>query len=150
MTRVLFVCLGNICRSPMAEMIFKDMIKKNNLEQEFFIDSAGTSYEEDGNPIHYGARDVLTKHDIHIENHKARRIQKDDYDKFDYIIAMEEVNVYNVMRIIGQDPHNKVSRLLDFTDNPRDIEDPWYSGKFEKTFSDIKEGCEALFNYLRK
>ncbi len=144
MIRILFVCLGNICRSPMAEMMFKDMIKKRNLQKDFLIESCATSYEEDGNPMHRGALEVLKRRGVHVDFHRAHRLQKADYDKFDYIIGMDESNIYNIMRIIGEDPLGKVHRLLDFTSNPRDIDDPWYSRNFDKTYEDIQEGLEGL------
>ena len=148
MTNILFICLGNICRSPMAEMMFKDLVKKNNMQDKFHIESRATSYEEEGNGLHRGAIDILNKHNIPIENHKAQRLQKSDYDKFDYIIGMDENNVYSIIRIIGEDPENKVYRLLDFSNNPRDIADPWYTGNFVETYEDLEEGINALFEKL--
>ncbi len=150
MTKILFVCLGNICRSPMAEFMFKDLINKNNLQDKFIVDSAATSYEEEGNSLYPYARDILNKYNIPIGSHKAHRMQKSDYDKYDLIIGMEESNIQNILRIITNDPENKVHRLLDFTNNPRDIADPWYTGNFEVAYRDIKEGLEALLNHLRK
>ena len=149
MTKILFVCLGNICRSPMPEFMFKDMINKNNLQDKFSASSAATSYEEEGNPLYGYARDILQKYNIPIGPHKAHRMQKSDYDKYDLIIGMEESNVHNIMRIIGEDPLNKVHRLLDFSSNPRDIADPWYTGNFEVAYRDIKEGLEALLNHFK-
>ena len=148
MIRILFVCLGNICRSPMAEMMFKDLINKNNLKDKFHVESMATSYEEEGNGLHYGAIEILKRHEIFIENHKAHRMQKADYDKFDYIIGMEDSNIFNIRRIIGEDPMHKVYRLLDFTNNPRDIADPWYTGNFVKTYEDLDEGLNAFLKYL--
>ncbi len=150
MIRILFVCLGNICRSPMAEMMFKDLVKKNNLQNEFHIESMATSYEEEGNGLHYGAVDILKRHGITIENHRAHRMQKADYDKFDYIIGMEDSNIFNIMRIIGEDPLKKVHRLLDFSNHPRDIADPWYTGNFVKTYEDLEEGLNVFLDYLIK
>lgn len=148
MIKVMFVCLGNICRSPMAEFVFKDMVKKAGLEKEFFIKSSATSYEEVGNDIHYGTRDKLIQKNIPFEKRKARRITPEDYKKFDYIIAMEESNIRNIKRIVGEDSENKIYRLLDFSENPRDIADPWYTGNFEITYNDIVEGCEAFLKQL--
>lgn len=148
MIRILFVCLGNICRSPMAEFVFKDIVKKNGLNNKFYIDSAATSYEEIGNSMHYGTIDKLEQKAISYTNHKARRIRKEDYKKFDYIIGMEDRNIKDIIRIMGQDPNNKVFKLLDFSNNPRDIADPWYTGNFEVTYNDILEGCNCLFHKL--
>lgn len=150
MIKVLFVCLGNICRSPMAEYVFKDMIKKEGLEDKFFIDSAGTSSEESGNPMHYGTTNKLNQMNIKYGNHIARKMTKQDYEKFDYIIAMEERNISNIKRIVGNDNENKIYKLLDFSNNPRDIADPWYTGNFDKTYSDIVQGLEGFFKYLKK
>ena len=150
MIKVLFVCLGNICRSPMAEYIFKDMVKKQGLEGKFYIDSAATSTEEIGNPVHYGTRNKLEQMNIECGNHTARRITKQDYEIFDYIIAMEEQNMVNIKRIVGDDKEQKIYKLLDFSDNPRDIADPWYTGNFDKTYEDIKEGLEGFMEYLKK
>ena len=148
MIKVLFVCLGNICRSPMAEFIFKDMVKKCGLEKEFFIDSAATSFEEVGNGLYYGAQDKLDEKAIPYTNHKARRITEDDYKKFDYILGMEERNITNIKRIVGEDVDNKIYRLLDFSNNPRDISDPWYTGNFEVAYNDIVEGLEGFLKFI--
>lgn len=150
MIKVLFVCLGNICRSPMAEYLLKDMVKKRGIEEIFYIDSAATSTEEIGNPVHYGTRDKLQQMNIKCGNHIARRITKQDYKTFDYILAMEEQNIRNIKRIIGEDKENKISKLLDFTTNPRDIADPWYTGNFDKTYEDIRQGLEGFLRYLRE
>lgn len=150
MIKVLFVCLGNICRSPMAECIFKNIVKKDGVEEKFYIDSAATSTEEIGNPMYYRAREKLQQMNIEIGNHKARRITKEDYEKFDYIIAMEEQNIINIKRIIGEDRKNKIYKLLDFTKNPRNIADPWYTGDFDKTYNDIVQGLEGFIKYLNE
>ena len=123
MTRVLFVCLGNICRSPMAEFVLKDMVKKQGLEKEFYIESAATSSEEVGNPVHYGTRKKLQEVGISVDGKYARRLVKEDYEKFDYIIGMEDYNITSILKIVGEDKENKVCRLLDFSHNPRDIAD---------------------------
>ena len=148
MIKILFVCLGNICRSPMAEFMFKDLISKNGLQGKFIVDSAATSYEEEGNSLYPPARDILYKYHIPIGNHKAHRIQKSDYDKYDLIIGMDDGNIFNILRIIGEDPKGKVHKLLDYSNNPHDIADPWYTGNFEIAYQDIKEGVEALFNFF--
>ena len=150
MIKVLFVCLGNICRSPMAEYVLKDMVKRRGMEEKFYIDSAATSTEEIGNPIYYGTKDKLNKEKIEYGNHLARRIEKEDYKKFDYIIGMEKQNVVNIKRIMGEDSENKVYKLLDFSNEPRDIADPWYTGDFDKTYDDIVEGLEGFIKYLKE
>lgn len=148
MIKVLFVCLGNICRSPMAEFLFKDMVKKKNLENKFLIESAGTSSEEEGNPVHYGTKNKLSELGISTEGKYARKLKKSDYDKYDYILTMETRNVRDAIRIFEEDKKNKVHRLLDYSNNPRDIADPWYTGNFDVTYDDIMEGLEAFISYL--
>ena len=148
MIKVMFVCLGNICRSPMAEFVFKDYVKKQGMENDFYIESSATSNEEYGNPVHRGTVKKLEEKNIPMTFHIARKITKEDYDKFDYILGMEERNINNILRIVGDDTENKVLRLLDFSNNPRDIADPWYTGNFDITYEDIVEGCEAFFEYL--
>ena len=148
MTKVLFVCLGNICRSPMAEFLLKDIVKKRNLENEFIIESAGTSNEEAGNPVHYGTRQKLASVGISVEGKYARQLTKNDYKKYDYILAMESSNVRAIQTIVGEDTEHKVHCLLDFTANPRDIADPWYTGNFDETYEDIVEGLEAFLEHL--
>lgn len=144
MIRVMFVCLGNICRSPMAEFVLKDLVKKRNLENKFLIKSSATSSEEIGNDVHYGTVRKLNSVGVFVEKREATKLQKSDYDKYDYILGMEERNVQNILRIVGKDSENKIYRLLDFSSNPRDIADPWYTGNFDKTYDDILEGCEAF------
>ena len=148
MIKVLFVCLGNICRSPMAEFLLKDMVKKKKIDKKFLIESAGTSSEEAENPIHYGTRNKLNSLGISVEEKYARKMTKDDYNKYDYILAMETRNVRDIIRIIGEDTENKVHRLLDYSKNPRNIADPWYTGNFDETYNDIIEGLESFFKYL--
>lgn len=149
MIKVLFVCLGNICRSPMAEFVVKDMVKKQGLEKEFYIESAATSSEEIGNPMHHGTISKLKQMNISFGNKTARKLTKADYAKFDYILGMETYNIINIERIVGQDTENKVHRLLDFSEKPRDIADPWYTGNFDKTYEDILEGCIAFLNTIK-
>ena len=154
MIKVLFVCHGNICRSPMAEFIFKDMVKKQNMEDQFYIASAATSTEEIwngvGNPVYPPAREELARHGISCAGKRAVQIRKSDYEKYDYILGMDHWNMRNMMRILRSDPQGKVKLLLDYSDSPRDIADPWYTGNFGITYSDIVEGCEAFLQYLRE
>lgn len=142
--KVLMVCHGNICRSPMAEFLFKDIIKKRNLIDHFEVASAATSREELGNPVHPGTRRKLAELGISTAGKYARQMTKADYDNYNYLIGMDSMNIRNMMRILGEDPEGKVYRMLDFGKNPRDIADPWYTGDFEQTYRDILEGCEAL------
>ncbi len=149
MIKILFVCLGNICRSPMAEFVLKDMVKKKGIQDNFYIDSAATSNEEIGNVMHYGTIEKLKKSQIEYTDHRARRITPNDYNKFDYIIGMEERNIRDILKIIGQDSEHKVYKLLDFTNKPRDIADPWYTGNFEITYKEVVEGCKAFLKELK-
>lgn len=148
MIKILFICHGNICRSPMAEFVLKDMVKKRGLEQEFYIASAATSREEIGNGVHYGTRKKLSQYGISTAGKTAVQLTRKDYEKYDYLIGMEQQNIRNMLRILGSDPEKKVCRLLDFAKNPRDIADPWYSGNFDLTYDDILEGCTAFMNQL--
>ena len=148
MYNIVFICYGNICRSPMAEMIFKDMIYKNNKRYLLSCVSRGTSMEELGNDIYPEARDILAENNISIEKHSAKQFNKEEYEKYDYIIVMEERNRRDLLRIIGEDKDNKIKLLLDFTNNPGDIEDPWYTGNFSKVYNQIYSGCVGLYDYL--
>ncbi|MBB5264839.1 protein-tyrosine phosphatase [Catenibacillus scindens] len=148
MIKILFVCLGNICRSPMAEFVMKDLVHKKGLDDCFYIASAATSTEEYGNPVHPGTRNKLRRYGISTEGKYAVTMRRGDYDKYDYIIAMEQYNIRGIMRIIGSDPDHKVHLLLDYTDRPGDIADPWYTGNFDKTYDDILEGCQGLLQVL--
>lgn len=150
MIKILFICHGNICRSPMAEFIMKDMVAKQGLSNQFYIASAATSMEEIGNGIHYGTRRILDELGISYAGKTAVRMERRDYKEYDYLIAMEQWNIKNMMRILGSDPEHKINRLLDFTECPGDIDDPWYTGNFNLTYQEIKAGCEALLAHIRK
>ena len=150
MIRVMFVCLGNICRSPMAEFVLKDLVRKRGVENNFLIKSSATSYEEIGNDVHYGTKRKLMEENIPVESREAVRLSKNDYEKYDYIIGMEESNVRNILRIVGEDKNSKVCKLLDYSSNPRDIADPWYTGNFDDTYEDILEGCVAFLDSVLK
>lgn len=150
MIKILFVCHGNICRSPMAEFVFKDMIKNHKYADKFFIASAATSTEEIGNPPHPGTRKKLRKYGISTDGKYAVQLKKSDYNNYDYILGMDSMNIRNIKRIIGEDSENKVKLLLDFSENTRDIADPWYTGNFDVTYDDIFEGCKALLAFLEK
>ena len=148
MYNVLFVCYGNICRSPMAEMIFKDLIIKNNKRYKLSCVSRATSMEELGNPIYPKAKRKLEQMGVTCETHRATQITKSDYDKYDYIIVMEERNRRDLLRIIGEDKDNKIHLLMEYTKRLKDIRDPWYSGDFDTAYNEINEGCIGLYNYL--
>lgn len=150
MKKILFVCYGNICRSPMAEMILKHFVDQKGLTDKFYIESAATSTEEIGSDIYFLARQKLIEKKIPFNARRARQLRIDDYDNFDYIIGMEKHNITAIKEIIGLDHNNKVIRLLDFTNNPRDIKDPWYTNLFEEVYNDIYEGCTAFLDYLIK
>ena len=148
MINILFVCLGNICRSPMAEMILKDMVNKANVADKFYINSAATSTEEIGNGIYPNTKAVLRKNGIPFTEHYSTRLTPRDYDKYDYIICMESSNINRAKAILGEDRDHKIYRLMDFTDNPYDIDDPWYHRDFDKTYREITFGCEKLLKRL--
>ncbi len=151
MIKVCFVCHGNICRSPMAEFVLKDMVKKQGIADKFFIASAATSTEEIGNPVHRGTANILARHDISVKGKTAVQITGSDYKKYDYIIIMNSYNLRNLMRIIGSDPEGKVSFLLDYDNRPGEsIADPWYTGDFQETYLDVCAGCSGFVNYLRE
>lgn len=148
MIKVMFVCLGNICRSPMAEFVFKDYVRKQGKEDEFYIESSATSNEEYGNPVHRGTVRKLNEEGIPMTPRFARKLKREDYQKFDFILGMEERNIDSILGIVGDDIENKVYRLLDYSDNPRDIADPWYTGNFDITYDDVVEGCKTFYDYL--
>ena len=149
MTRVLFVCHGNICRSPMAEFILKDMAERIGRADEFLIESAATTSEDLGSPVYSPARRMLASHGISCEGKYARKFWKEDYKVFDLILGMDEENMYDLMHKFGGDPEGKIHNLLDFAGRPgEEIADPWYTGDFQATWDDLKEGCIALLNAL--
>lgn len=144
MKKLLFVCHGNICRSPMAEFVMKKLVKEAGREADFEIDSAATSTEELGNPVYPPAKMKLAEHGISCKGKIARQMTRNDYDYYDMIIVMDHNNLRNLRFLIGEDTAHKVSMLMDYTDRPGDVADPWYTGDFEATWHDILEGCEAL------
>lgn len=144
----MFVCHGNICRSPMAEFVFKNMVRGEGLAESFKIASAATSYEEEGNPIYPPAQRCLAEHGIPTSRHRAHRLTPAEIEEFDYIIGMESRNVANILRISGEKQGEKIHKLLDFCGGG-DIADPWYSGDFEKTYQDVLRGCRALLEFLK-
>lgn len=152
MIRILFVCHGNICRSPMAEFVLKDMVQKRGLADDFYIESAATSTEEIwngiGNPVYPPARKILAEHGISCEGKRARQITVQDFETFDYIIGMDSENLRNMKRICPQQYQDKISLMLDYTDHPRSVSDPWYTGDFEATWRDVNDGCQGLLRHL--
>ncbi len=149
MTRVLFVCHGNICRSPMAEFVMKDMIRKRGMGSLFEIASAATSREEIGNPVYPPARRKLAEHGISCGGHHARQMTKTDYDRYDHIIGMDHATIRNILRITGGDPDRKISLLLDHTKRAgQEVADPWYTGDFDAAWNDILAGCKGLLEEL--
>ena len=150
MTKILFVCHGNICRSPMAEFIMKDLVRKAGLADRFHIGSAATSREELGNPVYPPAKAELARHGISCEGKRARQVTKADYAEYDYLIGMDSANIRNMLRIFGGDPDGKVVRLLSYAGSERDISDPWYTGEFGTTYNDVLEGCTAFLRYLQQ
>ena len=150
MIKILFVCHGNICRSPMAEFVMKELVNKKGMTDQFEIASAATSTEEIGNPVYPPAKRKLKEHGISCEGKTARQMTKEDYAYYDYIIAMDRLNLRNMTRFVGNDPDNKVSLLMDFTNHPGDVADPWYTGDFDATWNDVNEGCIGILKKLNK
>lgn len=148
MIKVLFVCHGNICRSPMAEFVMKDMVKKAGVDNAFYIESAATSTEEIGNPVYPPARKKLAEHGISCTGKTARQLRGGDYGSYDLLIGMDQANLRNMRRICGGDPEGKLHRLMDFTVRPADVADPWYTDDFEATWRDVEEGCRGLLDEL--
>ena len=148
MIKILFVCHGNICRSPLAEFIMKELVEIKGLANDFYIKSAATSTEEIGNPIYPPVRRILEKRGIDYSSKRAVRVQKSDYEKYDYIVCMDKNNLRNISCIVGEDTENKISLLLDFTNRKGDVADPWYTGDFDTTLKDVEEGCNGLLDYV--
>ena len=146
MIKLLFVCHGNICRSPMAEYVMKDMVEKAGMEHMFYIESAATSSEELGNPVYPPARRKLAEHGISCSGHISRLLKKKDYDDFDMLIGMDDTNIRNMRRICGGG--DKISMLLDFSDMPGSVADPWYTGDFQQTWEDVNRGCTGILKEL--
>lgn len=148
MTRILFVCHGNICRSTMAQFVMEELVRRAGRQDEFDIDSAATSREEIGNPPHHGTVLKLREVGVPVGRHRARQVTRAEYADWDHIIYMDEENAWGLSRILHGDPGGKVSRLLDWTDGPRDVADPWYTGDFDATYADVLAGCQALLAKL--
>ena len=148
MIKILFVCHGNICRSPMAEFIMKDIVEKKGIADNFEIASCATSTEEIGNSVYPPAKKKLAEHNISCAGKTARQMTKEDYNYYDYIVAMDKYNLRNMTRFVGEDLNGKVSLLMSHTNRPGDVADPWYTGDFETTYKDVYEGCTELLKYI--
>lgn len=148
MTKILFICHGNICRSPMAEFVMRDLVEKNGLSNDFIIKSAATSREEIGSGVYPPVKQILNEMGISTKGKTAVQVTKDDYIRYDYLICMDTHNLRNLRFIIGDDTKGKVYRLLDFTNTPRDVADPWYTDDFETTRQDVILGCNALLQHI--
>lgn len=150
----MFVCHGNICRSPMAEFIFKDLAEKQGIADRFVVSSSATSTEEIwngiGNPVYPPAKAELAKHGLSCNGKRAVQLEKNDYDKYDLFVGMDSANIRNMLRIFGSDPDGKVRKLMDYTDRGGDVADPWYSDRFDVAYQDILEGCTALLKAVQK
>ena len=150
MTRILFICHGNICRSPMAEFILRDMLERTGREGEIAVSSAAVSREELGNPVYPPAKAELERHGLSCGGKRAVQLQKSDYDKYDLFIGMDSANIRNMLRVFGGDPAGKVHKLMDYTTRGGDVADPWYSERFDVAYRDIYEGCTALLDAILK
>ncbi|OCA88947.1 low molecular weight protein-tyrosine-phosphatase [Pseudobacillus wudalianchiensis] len=149
MINVLFVCLGNICRSPMAEALFRHLVQQEGLEDKIRVDSAGTSDWHVGSPPHEGTAAILKKYNVETEGLAGRQLSKQDFEAFDYIVGMDESNIENIYHIVKQPKHPKVIRLLDLTATPKDVPDPYYTGDFQETYDLVLDGCQALLNKIK-
>jgi len=147
MFKIMFVCHGNICRSPMAEFIFKDMLKTSNMHDKIHVSSSATSTEEIGNSVYPPARRILFSHGISCDGKYSVQLKKSDYDKYDLFIGMDSANIRNMLRIFGSDPQNKIKKIMDYSDGG-DVADPWYTGDFETTYNDIYSSCQKLLESL--
>lgn len=150
MIKVLFICHGNICRSPMAEYVMRNMVSKLGLADKFYLGSAATSTEELGNPIYPPAQRTMRAHGIDPSGHAARQLRRNEYDKWDMFVGMDSENMYYMKRMLGGDPEGKISMLMDYTDRPGEVSDPWYTRDFEATWRDVNEGCAGMIEYLRR
>ena len=148
MIKILFVCHGNVCRSPMAKYVMRDLVEKAGLSGKISVDSAATSTEEIGNPVYPLARDTLNRHGIPCQGHAARQLRREDYDRFDLLIGMDRANIRNMTRICGGDPQGKIHMLLDYTQHPGEVADPWYTRDFDTTWNQVVEGCQGILNSL--
>ena len=148
MTKILFVCHGNICRSPMAHHIFTHLVKEAGREKEFYIDSAATHTDALGCDTYPPAKRKLHQEGILLVDHVATLLERRDYEKYDYIFGMDSANIRNMLRLFGGDPQGKIHRLLDFTGQNRDVADPWYTGNFDETYEDVITACKILLEKL--
>ena len=149
-TYILFVCHGNICRSPMAEFVMKDMVRKAGLETRFVIESKAARRDELGNDTHYGTKAKLRQMGVPFAKRRATLLDRSDYDAYDYLIGMDEENMRDMLRLFGGDPNGKIYKLLRFADEDRDVADPWYTGNFDETYEDVLKGCTALLRMIGK
>lgn len=149
LVRILFVCHGNICRSTMAEFVMKDLVERRGLADRFVVESAATSTEELGSPVYPGTRAILEREGIDCSGKRARQMRRDDYDRFDLLIGMDEANIRNMIRIVGDDPAGKVHKMLEFAGSEADIADPWYTRDFETTYDDVLAACTGLLAWLK-
>lgn len=150
MIKILFVCHGNICRSPMAEFVMKDMVRKAGLENRFVIESKAARRDELGNDTHYGTKAKLRQMNVPFAKRRATLLDRSDYDAYDYLIGMDEENIRDMLRLFGGDPNGKIYKLLRFADEDRDVADPWYTGNFDETYEDVLKGCTALLRMIGK
>lgn len=150
MIKIMFVCHGNICRSPLAEFVMKDLVKKAGREKDFYIASAATSFEETGNPVYPPIIELMRRHGVPFTERRAVRLNSDDYGKYDLFVIMDKNNDRNIRRIFADDPQGKIKMLLSFTGECRDVADPWYYGNFEQTYSDVLAGCTAMIKYFNE